>query len=41
MKILDQEEDGVLFREEPELDKPVLTSDCGSDVSVGAERERL
>ena len=29
------------FREEPELDKPVLTSDCGSDVSTGAERERL
>ena len=29
------------FREEHELDKPVLTSDCGSDVSVGAERERL
>ena len=29
------------FREEPELDKPVLTSDCGSDVSAGAERERL
>ena len=29
------------FREEPELDKPVLTSDCGSDVSAGAERDRL
>ena len=29
------------FREEPELDKPVLTSDCGSDVSAGAERESL
>ena len=29
------------FREEPELDKPVMTSDCGSDVSAGAERERL
>ena len=29
------------FREEPELDKLVLTSDCGSDVSAGAERERL
>ena len=29
------------FREEHELDKPVLTSDCGSDVSVGAERDRL
>ena len=29
------------FREEPELDKPVLTSDCGSDVSTGAEIDRL
>ena len=29
------------FREEPELDKPMLTSDCGSDVPAGAERERL
>ena len=29
------------FREEPELDKPMLTNDCGSDVSAGAERERL
>ena len=29
------------FREEPELNKLVLTSDCGSDVSAGAERERL
>ena len=29
------------FREEHELDKPVLTSDCGSDVSAGAERDRL
>ena len=29
------------FREEPELDKPVLTSDGGSDVSAGAERARL
>ena len=29
------------FREESELDKPVLTSDCGSDVSAGAERDRL
>ena len=29
------------FKEEPKLDKPVLTSDCGSDVSAGAERERL
>ena len=32
---------GFYFREEPELDKPVLTSDCGSDVSAGAEIERL
>ena len=31
----------LYFREEPELDKPVLTSDCGSDVSAEAERERL
>ena len=29
------------FKEEPELDKPVLTSDCGSDVSAGAKRDRL
>ena len=29
------------FREEPELDKLVLTSDCGSDVLAGAERDRL
>ena len=29
------------FKEEPDLDKPVLTNDCGSDVSVGAERDRL
>ena len=29
------------FREEHELDKPMLTSDCGSDVSAGAERDRL
>ena len=29
------------FREEPELDKPVLTNNCGSDVSAGAKRERL
>ena len=29
------------FREETNLDKPVLTSDCGSDVSAGAERDRL
>ena len=29
------------FRGEHELDKHVLTSDCGSDVSAGAERDRL
>ena len=29
------------FREEPELDKLVLTNDCGRDVSAGAERDRL
>ena len=29
------------FKEEPDLGKPVLTSDCGSDVSAGAERDRL
>ena len=29
------------FREEHELDKPVLTSDCGSNVLAGAERDRL
>ena len=29
------------FKEEPELDRPVLTSDCGSDVSAGAERDGL
>ena len=29
------------FKEEPDLDKSVLTSDCGSDVSAGAERDRL
>ena len=26
------------FRFEPQLDKHVLTSDCGSDVSAGAEK---
>ena len=31
----------LYFKEEPDLDKPVLTSDCGSDVLVGAERDRL
>ena len=29
------------FREEHELDKLVLTSNCGSDVSAGAERDHL
>ena len=29
------------FREEPELDTLVLTSDCGSDVLAEAERDRL
>ena len=29
------------FKEEPNLDKLVLTSDCGSDVSAGAKRDRL
>ena len=29
------------FREEHELDKLVLTSNCGSDVSAGAKRDRL
>ena len=29
------------LREEPELDKPVLTNDCGSDVSAGVKRDRL
>ena len=32
---------GFYLREEHELHRPVLTSDCGSDVSAGAERERL
>ena len=31
----------VYFQLEPDFDKPVLTSDCGSDVSAGAERDRL
>ena len=31
----------LYFRLEPRLDKPVLTSDCGSDVSVGAEKDEL
>ena len=29
------------FGMEPPLDRPVLTSDCGSDVSVGAEKNTL
>ena len=29
------------FKEEPDLDKPVLTRDYGSDVSVGAKRDSL
>ena len=29
------------FKEERELDKPMLTNDCGSDVSARAKRERL
>ena len=29
---------GFYFREEHELDKPVLTSDCGSDVSAGSRK---
>ena len=29
------------FKEEPDLDKPVLTSDCGSDVSPRVEIDRL
>ena len=29
------------FREEPEVDKLVLTNDCGSDVSAGVERDHL
>ena len=31
----------LYFRLEPQLDKPVLTSDCGSDVLVGAEKDEL
>ena len=31
----------LYFKLEPQLDKPVLTSDCGSDVSVGAEKDEL
>ena len=29
------------FGMEPPLDRPVLTSDCGSDVSVGAKKDNL
>ena len=29
------------FKEEPDLDKPVLISNCGSDMSAGAERDYL
>ena len=29
------------FRLEPQLDKLVLTSDCGSDVLAGAEKDEL
>ena len=32
---------GFYFREEHELDNPVLTSDYGSDMSAGAEGDRL
>ena len=31
----------VYFQLEPSMDKPALTSDCGSDVSAGAERDNL
>ena len=31
----------LCFRLGPQLDKPILTSDCGSDVSAGAEKEEL
>ena len=31
----------LYFTLEPSLDKPVLTSDCGSDISVGAEKDDL
>ena len=30
----------MYFRLEPQLDKPVLTNDCGSDVLAGAEKRR-
>ena len=31
----------LYFRLEPRLDKSVLTSDCGSDVSAGAKKDEL
>ena len=31
----------LYFRLEPQLDKPMLTCDCGSDVLVGAEKDEL
>ena len=31
----------VYFGMEPPLDRPMLTSDCGSDVPVGAEKNSL
>ena len=31
----------VYFRFEPRLDRPMLINDCGSDVSVGVEKDKL
>ena len=31
----------LYFRLKPQLDKPMLTSDCGSNVQVGAEKDEL
>ena len=31
----------MYFKLAPQLDKPVLTNDCGSDVSAGAEKDEL
>ena len=31
----------LYFKLEPRLDKPLLTSDCGSDVLVGAKKDEL
>ena len=31
----------LYFKLKPQMDKPVLTSDCGSDVSAGAEKGEL